>query len=368
MLKYWFKNRLIFSFFVSASLALIFCFAFAFIPSQNVNDIRVEESIYLNSSIDFQIPNPSIAQLNDIEKEPFVNNTFGYYLTKTNVVSEKSSKTNLLLTNDINKLDMTMLNSNTLINSIDNSSNFAYLDETASNALGVNVGSQIRVNLAESIFIYTVSRIYNANSLFKEGTIIVDFSGSIKETYLNNASENSLSGAFINSCDVNATDFYLNSYKPLGRLKERSEFESDEAYNKYNETVLSQNYKNEITNFSAKRESAIQKFESAKNKLSLMVYIGSIVVFVVYILLSLVLRNRKSESNYFKNVLKNKKKIKNYRLLSFIFDTSIYFLITIIVASAMNIFNLVLVPSIIAFIGFGSSFAINMIQDKKYAK
>lgn len=368
MLKYWFKNRLLFGLLTSAALALIFSFAFAFAPSQSVKTISSEESIYLNSSIDFQIPNPSVEQLTEIENQSFVDNTFGYYLTKANLSSDKTSKINLLLTSDLNKMELTMFNEKTLISSVSNDSKFIYLDEVASNSLNAKIGSQVKVSLAGSSFTYTVCRIYATNSLFKEGTAIVDFSGDIKDVYSNNASINSLSGAFIDSNDVGATDSYLNSYKPLGRLKDRSEFDSDEAYNTYNDAILSGNYKNEITNFSNKREFATEKLENAKSKLSIMAIVGACVSFALYILISLILRNRKSENNYFKNVLKNKKSIKGYRIYTFVFDALVYFLITVILSSVFGIANIILIPSVIALVGFVSSLVINMIQDKKYVK
>lgn len=94
MFKYWIKNRFAFDIVASLFLSLLFCFAFILPSNLNYNNLNSENSLYLNSEIDFQIPNPSVTQLNEIKAKSFVEDTFGYYLTKTNLTGNKSSKVN----------------------------------------------------------------------------------------------------------------------------------------------------------------------------------------------------------------------------------------------------------------------------------
>ncbi len=368
MIKYWFKNRLFLDFLIVAVLAALFSFAFSMPQSSEYHKVLSDNSIYLNSTIDYQVPNPSLDQVDDIEKETFVDKVCGYYLTKTNIEGSKASKVNLMMPSKMDRLSITMFNDKTRIKSIENTANNAYLDETASSAIGAKIGDEIKITLASTKLSYVVTSIYKANSLFKEGTVIVSFDGDIKTVYESNASSKSLSGAFIDATDVDACSNYLKNYIPLGRLKDRSEFDSDEAYEIYTEAIMSGNYQNEITNFSALRTSATSSSNKAKNTVKIMAYVGIAVVSLLYVLLTELLRLRKSEKVYFGEVLKNKRPIIKYRIASFITGLALYLAITMLLQLLIHSIEFIIIPSCIAAVVFVLVLVLNIIQDKKYLK
>ena len=267
MIKYWIKNRFVFDLTISILLSLLFCFAFIFPSNAKYTNLYDDNSLYINSEIDFQIPNPSVSQLKEIEAESFIEDTFGYYLTKINVSGKKTAKVNFLMSDSMDNMSFTMFNEKTIISSSLNTADYAYLDKVASDSLGVSNGDVISVNIASYKIEFVVCRIYESNTLFKDGTVLVEFTGSIKDAYEANASSNSYSAAFIKASNDSKCEDYLKTYIPLGRLKDRSKFDSDEAYNTYNDAIMSGNYANEITNFAENRTTAEKEVESAKTQL-----------------------------------------------------------------------------------------------------
>lgn len=370
MIKYWVKNRLLFELIITAVLSLLFSFAFVFPSNYNCAKIEDDDSIYLNSNIDFQIPSPSISQLGEIKSKPFVNDTFGYYLTKTNIIGKNNSNINLLMSNQMDSLQLTMFNDSTKIASYSESliGNIAFLDEIAAKKLNVGVGDELTIAIAGQNLKYTTSTIFRKNMLFSEGTIIVDFVGDIKSIYESNLSSSSYSGAFISVSDISECEKYLKSYVPLGRLKDRSEFDSDEAYDIYTNAIMSGDYSNEITNFSKLRNIAISELKSAKLNRRLFSYIGAISIGIVYFIMTMILRSRKSENKYFGNVLKNKKSIITYRICSLVTNTSIFLMLSIVIQLYMNTISITIIPIVISTILFIITYMINITLDKSYVK
>jgi hypothetical protein len=94
--------------------------------------------------------------------------------------------------------------------------------------------------------------------------------------------------------------YLKDNYKPYGRLNDRSEFATEEAYQTHYQAFMSANYANEITDFGENAKSAEvvanEKFSSATKLLVL----GAVIFFVVAIALDLALYFRKSERGYFK--------------------------------------------------------------------
>ena len=368
MVKYWVKNRLAFDLLITTVLSLLFSFAFVYPSNNNCLNIKTENGIYLNSDIDYQIPNPSKSQLKEIKAKSFVEDIFGYYLTKTTVKGTNSSKVNFLMSDTMNSLSMTMFNEKTKISSISNVSNYTYIDSTAASSLGVGCGDELSVTIAGISLKYMVCAIYETNSMFSEGTVLVDFSGDVKNVYEANVSSNGYAGAFINASNETECESFLRNYIPEGRLKERSEFDTDEAFNTYNDAIKAGNYANEITNFGNIRNQAKIELTDAEKTRTTMGIVGAIVVGVAYIISGFILRSRKSEDKYFKEILKNKKTIIKYRNASLFTSLAVYALVTVGMQAYLGTLSMVLVPLCITATLILIGYIANYIQDKTYLK
>lgn len=368
MFKYWAKNRLIFDVLSCILSSLLFCFAFSLASYKDYSAIYLQNSVYCNTQIDYQVPNPSTKQLKEIKEMDFVEDIFGYYYTKTNVTNNKTIKTNLLLSDTMDSVEFTMFGQNNMKKSISVDKPSALIDEKVSKLLNVNVGDEIKVNLASNVLDYIVSGIYESTTLYSEGVVLVDFSDEAKQIYESKTSSNSYAGAFIEATDEEKCKEYLDSYIPLGRLKDRSEFESDEAYELYNNSILSENYKNEISNFCNQRSICINAVEEEKSHLFIMMYIGALVSGIVFLLITELLRFRKSENIYFSEIIKNKKTISSYRWLSFLTCIISYNLFIFLLSIFVLDIKFVLLPSLLTSLCLLLICALNLIQDRAYLK
>ena len=367
MTKYWFKNRLLLGIITGIILAVSYVFIFVYLPNNKVVSIKKDNIIYLNSEIDYQIPNPTKEQVDEIKSLNYVNDVFGYYFTKVSASCDKSEKTNLMLVDNLESMNLTMYNEKNLIDSIENTSKYAFVDEIALKRIGGKIGSTVKINIANTNFDFIICKIYSENKLFKEGSIIVPFSGSIKSLYEAQTSSDAYSAAFIDAEDLNACDNYLKNYIPKGRLKTREEFETDEAYNAYNNAILSGSYYNEITNFADYRKVATKDFDNAMNNLKIMKILGIVAIGVVYIAISELLRFRKSENLFFAKTLKQKNKIKWYRILSMLSEYLFTILFIFGLSLILSVTSITWI-SISCISSFIISLIINLLQDRKYVR
>ena len=368
MFKYWTKNRLAADALISLAMSLVFAFGFIFPNNSAVKTIENNNSIYLNTQIDYQLPSPSKTQLGEIQNLQFVDSTFGYYLTKTNVEGSKTSKVNLMMSDCMDKIEFTLFNPKTEIEHIAESANYAYIDEVASKALNAKVGDTISATIAGSKISYTVCGLYKDTKLFKEGAVMVDFFGQTKVAYESAVSAKGYSAAFLKVNNLSACADYLRNYKPEGRLKDRDEFESDEAYETYNNSILSGNYSNEITNFAENRTHAQKELSNSIEKRNLFAYIGAATVAVISIVASLILRFRKSEDKYFAKILKDKKQILSYRLFSVVASSVVFAAVAYALSTAFGFLSVALIPTLVGVAGIVVAECVNIALDSKYKK
>lgn len=368
MLKYWTKNRFLFDIVSGIALSLLFCFAFVSPSYGSYSRAYAENTIYLNTKIDYQVPNPSKDQLGEIKELTFVDDVFGYYFTKTNISGGESAKINLLMSDTMNSVGMTMFGPRSLKTKTIQADNAAFIDEKAAKALNAGLGDRINISIASSKIDYVVCGIYESTNAYPDGAVLIEFAGEAKITYEANASSKAYSGAFIDASNEQECKQYLNSYIPMGRLKDRSEFSTDEAYNLYNNSILSGNYSNEISDFCSQRPMAVDAVNTEKSGLTKMTFIGAAAVGVAFLAINEILRFRKSENHYFSALLKNKKSISTYRWLSFVIGLSSYVAGTVVISLLTSELSVVIIPLALSAGLFTVTHILNLIQDRSYLK
>ena len=196
----------------------------------------------------------------------------------------------------------------------------------------------------------------------------MDFSGATKTAYESVVSSKGYSAAFIKVNDQASCSEYLRTYIPEGRLKDRSEFETDEAFETYKNSILNGNYSNEITNFSNGRVAAKAELKNAIGKRNIFCYIGVGSVLIVYAAISFVLRLRKSEDKYFSKIVKDKNSIVIYRILSCALSTLLFAGLSIGLSAILGFMDFILVPLILSTSGIILLNLLNTILDKKYQR
>lgn len=306
MIKYWLKNRFLFSLISVLALGTVSLFAFAKPNFTAHSENILLTSVYDKTNIDYDIPAPTKDQLTEIENLDYVDGAFGYYFTDSSLkISGKSKKTKVLFSDMLDSLEFSMYNYSRLISKLDGLSNPLYADYKFVKDNNIQLGNEVEFNGIK----FQVGRIYETNTYYGSA-VFVPLIGEQK-TLIESVSR-SYSGAYLKVNDLTKADAYLRNYKPLGRLKTRAEFNTDEEYQIHYNSWSKANYYNEITSFESKRESVNLKTEV---NFYLGVAISTILMIGLYVGLSF----RNCEKVYFSK-RKDKKEVKLYYLLSSFVD------------------------------------------------
>lgn len=319
MRNYWIRHRLLLTVVLSGAIALIvgLLFVSPYINQRAMN--YNNQSIYKNTDIDFIAPDPSFEQISELPGTNGIESVFPYYLTKSQVTVKGSSRTTtVLLSDQFQYLGMTMYNNNRLIKKADvEPENAILVDWQFCHDTEASIGDVVSLSINGKSTEYKIYAIYETNSVYDGGAIIAQITPEQKESIMQNSKNSGYSGMFISADDYNACRAYLTSdYRPLGRLKDRSQFESDEQYQVHYDAIMKTGYSNEITDFRV-RESDLSKTDNA-----LMIWIGMVISVAFIFVFNVVMSRRGCEKGYFtKHCIPKGKNVKPYYTLCFLAET-----------------------------------------------
>jgi hypothetical protein len=201
---------------------------------------------YTNSEYDYIFYNPIQDQVDDLEEQSHINTTFGYYQFNANVeFSGNTSQITSIFSRNPEKIGITAFNDNRIFKMQNlNINNYAYIDLTLASRLGLELGSQITLNIRSlSPIELIVERIYYPDSLYTEGILFFNINESIYSNFLTKLEENYfMFGVFVDSNNESQTLDYLKNLKPLGQLQPRKFFGTDFEYQNYVEEFMSRDY------------------------------------------------------------------------------------------------------------------------------
>ena len=212
MTGYWIRCRSLVSLLLGVVIALIavLLFVFPFI-SQQANNYN-SQSVYKNTSIDFIAPEPSFDQINELSGNYGIDKVFPFFLTKTSVnVGGNSRTTTVLLSDQFQNVDITMYNSNRLIKQSDTEyDNPILVDWKFCKDTLSDIGDMVSFTIGDTTAKYTIYAIYETNSIYEGGAILVQLSAEQKDSIVQNAQNNGYSGMYISVSDYNACQSYLD--------------------------------------------------------------------------------------------------------------------------------------------------------------
>jgi hypothetical protein len=254
MFKYWLKNRFIietFTFILTLTVTTLFFF------SNSVSNLSLsynEISLYKELNIDFNIPSPGKLQIQDLENLTHIDDVIPYYSTSKTVAFglESLPNVNVIFFDNFNKNDLTMYNEARLIETASRQfDNPLIVDFRFINQTGLALEDEVIIEFGNFNVTFNIQSVYETNSYYNTNVVLSLWKGSQKNnTELFLGKPLGFSGAYINSNNLTATQLYLqNEYKPLGRLRDRSEFDTVESYQIHYNNFYSTNYSNEISNF-----------------------------------------------------------------------------------------------------------------------
>ena len=302
MFKYWAKNRILFDILLPIILVVVAVFAFIVPMFSNLGEARLNTSLYENEKLNFDIPSPSYDQVSLLENETFIESVFPYFYTKVNLyVDGKARQTNLFFSDAFDKLDQTMYCKSRLIETAKQDfSNPILVDYQFVQDTGVKIGSTISVSFGTDKIDFQVYAIYETNVYYDGGAVMAKWEGSQKEAIMALSPRLVYSGAYVQATDYQqCKNYFEKEYKPYGRLKDRSDFDTQEAYDIHYNAFMSANYANEITDFSDRGQEAFATAKSKKNIANLYTILPHIIMAVVLIVYNLLMWFRKSERGYF---------------------------------------------------------------------
>lgn len=296
MKGYWVRHRLLITIILCVTSAMVVGLLFAFPHiTQQANNYNAQ-SIYKNTDMDFIAPEPSYEQVTELEGQNGVDKVFPFYLTKTQVsVNGVSRTTTVLLSDQFQTVGITMYNEARVIEKASAEvENPIYIDWQFAKDTGAKLGDTVSFSINNEAVEFRVYAIYETNTIYDGGAILAQITAEQAAGISNNSVNNGYSGMYISAADYSTCRTYLTTdYRPLGRLKDREAFDSDEQYQIHYDAIMSTGYANEITDFRVRETDA-----DAENN-AMMIWIGAALAAGLFIVFNILMKKRGCERAYF---------------------------------------------------------------------
>ncbi len=327
MIGYWIRHRFVPSLLISSALAVIVGLLFVYpIVEQNANEYN-NQSVYKNSDIDFIVPEPSFDQVNELSENEGIEKVFPFYMTKTEVkVNDKVRTTTVLLSDKFENVDFTMYNSKRIVKKSDSKFEKSILvDWQFCKETSAKIGDTVSFSISGSTEEYKIYAIYENNSIYDGGAILAEISVDTKNAIAEHSKNNGYSGMYVKSSDYNTCKSYLTSdYRPMGRLKDKAQFEDDDQYETHYHAIMDSSYANEITDFHVREK----ELDSETN--NTLVYIGIVIILFMLVGFNILMSKRGCEKAYFiKKCIPVGRNVKTYYRYSFCFECIVAIIIYI---------------------------------------
>lgn len=222
-----------------------------FIVGKNINQYH-DYSIINNTDIKYIIPSPSINQIEELGDKDYVSNINATSFLNLDVIyKEKIIKTPTVLIDSMDNLENTPFSKKRLIKGeAFLKTNTVFVDYLFVKNNNVKLSDTIKLKLGEIEKSYIISGIYETNTLVNSdvGSVFIYKSSEIINILTDNGYELIITNAYLNATNKIETD-YFTDYKAYGRLRDRSEFPSDESYEIHYNNFMNANFSNEIIYF-----------------------------------------------------------------------------------------------------------------------
>lgn len=345
MRKKWIKYYLLIGNVVILVLSALCSLGFIRSNLIQLREKKTFESIYTDTSIDFIVPSPSYMQVDEMETngDDGIGMVTPYYEISSNVTCNSSNiKGVTIILPDENKIQYTPYNTSRILsgNKMVAAGN-AVVDKLFLSNNTCSIGDTVTVSIAERNYDFVISGICETNTYYKDGTILVVLSSDQMlelESY-----GIQYSAAYVCASDYEKCRNYLYSqYKPLGRMKDASAFETQEAFDRHVENFYEADWTKEITNCKDNYSSLSTKYENVEIGMLRNVIIGAIIVFLTSIFLNVLLLRSEDLFLFFKTILIKKSGTKE-EIRSFykrgIFCNAIFFIVSMVAFYGWMILN-----------------------------
>lgn len=280
--KIWKRIFLVCGSLVFIAVALLGTFAFSNDSIDALQEKYSFDSQYLNSNIDFIIPSPKDSQISEMENDETLGikavTPFYYAEMDLQTDNNKNISANILMFGYPSKMEYTPYNSNRIIKGKTTfSAGDAIVDYTLSKEKGCNIGDMLSLTVSGISMSFEVVAISETNLSYDHGSVAFVLSQDTNANLIKSGAN--YSSAFVSADNIAYCETYLlTEYKPLGRLKDASSFDSEETYNKHVENFNNADWSKEIANLSRNYDTLAVKYANLDNVATKNVIIVSILL------------------------------------------------------------------------------------------
>lgn len=187
------------------------------------------------TEVDYIIQAPSKEQVNEISNMGHVDKITPYYYRSVDVSAGRGNvSSHLFIVDDANDIQYTTLSDKLLEKKASQgSANKLYITDDFAKNSGISVGDTIQLAIDGTDVTFSIAGIFKSDHRHVGGTLI-----AVKTDDVEKAMKSlRYSGAFVASNNLtDSNNYFMNEYDPMGDMRSRDEFESDEAYQTYLDT------------------------------------------------------------------------------------------------------------------------------------
>lgn len=188
------------------------------------------------TSVDYIIQTPSKEQVNEINGMEHIESVTPYlYSAVDSKINSKTVRVSLFILEKGEDLAKTPFSDELLIEQSQISyDNELFVSDDFAKTNSLEIGDELTLNVYSQSINYKVKAIYSGDKRSVGGVAFAIKTGDLLQAIeLKYGTDYKYSGAYISSNNHSETEKWLEDYKPLGDLRSREEFASDELYQIY---------------------------------------------------------------------------------------------------------------------------------------
>lgn len=291
--------------------------AFVFLGFSNSysHNLYFERSIYDNVHYDYIVQKPGNDQISTLKQEDHFDFVVPFYQFNRSIeLNSNNIQAKIIILDDILESQQTNFSDERLLKNSGKTGNVIYVDYLFAINNDAKIGDIIILTIGEVTSELEIARIYETDNSFvtNNGAVLFEtdvlFDDDIEKKLY------SYAGAYLGSNNKSESIDYLRNYKPLGSLRPRELFDSDESYESYVEFFMSVDYSREIISQDEQRNTSLLSDDRDWRIITFLTF--SFLTLLIFILLPFFMKYKNEitlikhniEQNKIKETLKQKKK------------------------------------------------------------
>lgn len=307
MKKKWIKSYLLLGLLVFLVLSLIGAFAFINNTITKLESKHTFESIYSDTTIDFIIPSPTAAQVDDLFNKNGIAKVSPFYETTTALYCNGSQQkgTTIIIPGSASLDGSPYCSSRIVRGSIGQTGLFAIIDKQFAKNNDRKIGDTLTITIQEKEMHFEISGISEDNTFCNNGSVALILDNEAEQFFVEKGL--SYSAAYVEANNyAECKSYLLNEYKPLGRLKSQEDFANTEAYEQHVKNLNDADWSKEITDCQSNYEMLSVKYKNIESSAWTNTGIYSLLVFVTTVVFFLVLLKNENINIFFRECIVKK--------------------------------------------------------------